>query len=104
MNAITGAGRCGVTSLWLALAAFLSAVSGIVILAVAPMSARSTACGWWMPQTCADFADRMDVLDLIRKDEPRIAWKLMLTLLPGDHETLNPSQKPRKKRKERLIL
>jgi hypothetical protein len=48
-----------------------------------------------MPQTCADFADRVEVLDVIRKEEPRIARKLMLTLLPGDHETLNPSSKPR---------
>ena len=50
---------------------------------------------WWHPQTCADFAERMDVLDLIRKDEPGIAWKLMLTLLPGDHDVLFPSGKPR---------
>jgi hypothetical protein len=36
LNANAGAGRCGAVSLWLALAAFLSAVLGIVILALAP--------------------------------------------------------------------
>jgi hypothetical protein len=43
LNATAGAGRCGAASLWLALAAFLSAVSGIVILAVVPMPMSSQA-------------------------------------------------------------
>lgn len=59
-----------------------------------PLNSLRNIFVWWMPQTCADFADRMDVVDLIRKEDAAIAWKLMLTLLPGDHEFLNPSQKP----------
>ena len=60
-----------------------------------PLNSLRNIFVWWMPQTCAAFADRMAVLDLIRKDEADIAWKLMLELLPGRHEVLNPSQKPR---------
>ena len=60
-----------------------------------PMNSLRKIFVWWLPQTSADFADRMKVLDLIRKDDPEVAWKLMLTLLPGDHEVMTPSSKPR---------
>jgi transcriptional regulator with XRE-family HTH domain len=60
-----------------------------------PLSSLRNIFVWWLPQTCADFAERMQVIDLIRRDDPGVAWKLMLALLPGNYETLIPSSKPR---------
>lgn len=60
-----------------------------------PLNSLHTIFVWWMPQTCADFRDRLAALDLIRQSEGDIAWKLMLALLPGGHEILHPTQKPR---------
>jgi hypothetical protein len=43
LNGPAGVGRCGVTSLWLALGAFISAVLGIVLLTIVPASVPSQA-------------------------------------------------------------
>lgn len=49
----------------------------------------------WIPQTYATLDQRLRALDLIRKHESEAAWKLMLGLLPKDHEVSTPSPMPR---------
>lgn len=60
-----------------------------------PLNSLRTIFVWWMPQTCADFPDRLAALDLIRQNEAEIAWKLMLALLPGGPDHVDPTPKPR---------
>jgi transcriptional regulator with XRE-family HTH domain len=49
----------------------------------------------WMPQSYATLDQRLRALDLIRKRENDAAWKLMLGILPSDHDTSTPSSMPR---------
>ncbi|MBY4640512.1 helix-turn-helix domain-containing protein [Gluconacetobacter entanii] len=49
----------------------------------------------WSPQTYATLDRRLRALDLIRKQEPNAAWKLMLGLLPSGHDMSMPSPLPR---------
>lgn len=60
-----------------------------------PLNSLHTIFVWWMPQTCADFSERLATFDLIRQSEGDIAWKLMLGLLPRGHDHVNPTPKPR---------
>ncbi len=49
----------------------------------------------WYPQTAATFEEQLDVLDRLREQEPAVAWKLMIALLPRPHETADSSAAPR---------
>ncbi len=49
----------------------------------------------WNPQTYAIFEERLRALDLIRKQEPDAAWKLMLGILPRGHDSATPSPMPK---------
>jgi len=49
----------------------------------------------WMPQTNATLAERLQVLDHLRKIEPSAAWKLMLKTLPGGYDSASPTPRPR---------
>lgn len=49
----------------------------------------------WFPQTTANLAQRLRVLDTIRAREPQVAWRLLCTLLPESHSTAHPTPKPR---------
>ncbi len=49
----------------------------------------------WHPQTNATLAERLRVLDRIRKYEPSAAWNLMLSILPRGYDTAQPTPKPR---------
>lgn len=49
----------------------------------------------WLPQTHSTLAERLRVLDHLRKTEPSAAWKLMLAIIPGRHGTVIPSPHPR---------
>jgi transcriptional regulator with XRE-family HTH domain len=49
----------------------------------------------WFPQTYATLDQRLRALDLIRKQESKAAWKLMLGVLPKGHDTSSPSPTPR---------
>jgi transcriptional regulator with XRE-family HTH domain len=49
----------------------------------------------WNPQTFASLDQRIRSLDLIRKKEPKAAWKLLLGILPRGHDTSTPSSMPR---------
>jgi hypothetical protein len=40
----------------------------------------------WHPQTHALLEQRLDVLDRLRKSHPAIAWRLLVCLLPNDHD------------------
>ena len=49
----------------------------------------------WSPQTYATLDQRIRALDLIRKQESNVAWKLMLRVLPQGHDMSIPSPLPR---------
>jgi transcriptional regulator with XRE-family HTH domain len=49
----------------------------------------------WHPETNATLAERVHVLDGIRKCEPQAAWNLMLNILPRGYDTAMPTPKPR---------
>ena len=48
----------------------------------------------WLPQTYATLADRLRVIDHLRKIEPRASWKLLLATLPSGHGSVTPSPHP----------
>lgn len=48
----------------------------------------------WYPQTTAGLDKRLAVLDLIRKQEPQVAWALLISLLPEAHGVAHPTNKP----------
>jgi hypothetical protein len=48
----------------------------------------------WHPQTNANLEKRLQVIDLIRRREPEVAWKLMRSLLPEMHSAGFPTAKP----------
>ena len=49
----------------------------------------------WKPQTHATLVQRLKVIDVLRREEPIVAWRLMLGLLPRGHESMTPNAKPR---------
>jgi hypothetical protein len=49
----------------------------------------------WMPQTNAILAERLRILDRIRRVEPAAAWDLMLSILPVGYDSASPTPKPR---------
>lgn len=49
----------------------------------------------WSPQTYATLEQRLKSLDLIRRRESAVAWKLMLSILPSTHDMFSPSPLPR---------
>jgi len=48
----------------------------------------------WMPQTFVRLEDRLTVLDTMRREQPDVAWKLMVSLLPKSHDTSSYSSQP----------
>lgn len=49
----------------------------------------------WMPQTYADLKIQFDALNLLRRSEPEVAWRLMISLLPKHHDVAHPTHKTR---------
>jgi len=49
----------------------------------------------WNPQTAAPLSHRLSALDNLRRGAPEIAWRLMLAILPKQHDVLTPSHAPR---------
>lgn len=45
----------------------------------------------WAPQTHATLDQRLKALDLVRREVPAAAWKLMLGILPTGHDAYSPS-------------
>jgi hypothetical protein len=50
---------------------------------------------FWYPQTSATIEERQQVLDLLSKRAPNVAWSLLLGLIPQFHDTAMASYKPR---------
>jgi hypothetical protein len=46
---------------------------------------------FWYPNTTASLEHRLHVLDIIRRQEPAIAWNLLMQLLPQQHSTVSPT-------------
>ena len=49
----------------------------------------------WHPQTAASLDERLAVLDMLRQQEPAMAWRLMIGLLPRFHDIATPTHSPR---------
>jgi hypothetical protein len=49
----------------------------------------------WNPQTAASLSQRLGALDKLRENMPDIAWRLMLAILPKQHDVSSPSHAPR---------
>ncbi len=49
----------------------------------------------WSPQTSATLEQRLKVLDVLRQQEPSIAWKLMLEILPEAQGSIMNSSRPK---------
>jgi transcriptional regulator with XRE-family HTH domain len=60
-----------------------------------PGSSLRTIFLLWMPQTYASLDERLQVLDYLQRKQPEVAWKLMLDTLPGGHDFVTPTPKPR---------
>jgi hypothetical protein len=50
---------------------------------------------FWYPQTSATIDERLQVLELLSKREPDVAWTLLLGLIPQGHDSAIASVKPR---------
>lgn len=49
----------------------------------------------WLPQTNANSAQRLQVIDRLRKAVPTAAWKLMLSIFPKGYDTSSYNPRPR---------
>jgi len=49
----------------------------------------------WHPCTTADLVQRLTVLDLLRKREPEIAWKVLLSILPRSNVIVSSTAEPK---------
>ena len=50
---------------------------------------------FWFPQTSATIEQRLEVLDVLSKRKPEVAWSLLVELVPRGHDVANPGIKPR---------
>ena len=48
----------------------------------------------WFPQTMASIEKRKVAMQTLQKENPEVAWNLLLTLLPNQHQTTSGSRKP----------
>ena len=48
----------------------------------------------WHPSTAASLEQRLQVIDLLRKREPEVAWQLLLRLIPSGHDVSHPTHSP----------
>ena len=51
-----------------------------------PANSLSTILLPWYPQTCAPFVTRQIAVTTLQREQPDIAWKLLLALLPSGHQ------------------
>ncbi|MHB9070460.1 MAG: hypothetical protein ACYC54_08820 [Sedimentisphaerales bacterium] len=59
-----------------------------------PANSLATIFLPWMPQTIAPIAKRAIAIKTLQKNNPEVAWKLLLSLLPNQHQTSSGSSKP----------
>ena len=48
----------------------------------------------WLPRTTAPLEKRMAALKTLQKEFPKVAWRVLLSLLPGQTETSSSTHKP----------
>ncbi len=79
-----------------------------VIIILGELAARDPGGNWgnrpanslwtillpWFPQTVASNAKRVAAVATLQKEQPEVAWKLLLNLLPQRHQTSTTSHKP----------
>lgn len=49
----------------------------------------------WFPQTCADVDRRHDAVRCVVREQPEVAWRLLMGLLPENHSTTSGTHKPK---------
>jgi len=59
-----------------------------------PANSLTTILLPWLPQTIASINKRKVALKTLQMEVPAVAWKLLLTLLPNQHQTSTDSHKP----------
>ena len=59
-----------------------------------PANSLTTILLPWLPQTIASIDKRKVALQTLQKEVPAVAWKLLLTLLPNQHQTSTGTHKP----------
>ncbi|OBZ35091.1 MULTISPECIES: hypothetical protein [Methanohalophilus] len=59
-----------------------------------PINSLSTILLPWLPQTLASIEKRKAAVRTLFKEWPEIAWKLILSLLPNQHQVSSGSYKP----------
>jgi hypothetical protein len=59
-----------------------------------PVNSLITILLPWYPQTLAPIDKRIEAIKAIRRDFPDIAWKVLLSLLPNQHQTSFGVHKP----------
>lgn len=60
-----------------------------------PSASLRTVLLPWVPRTKASVERRTEVIDRLREQHPRVAWPLMLALLPRNHDSSGPTSRPR---------
>jgi len=60
-----------------------------------PANSLTTILLPWYPQTLAPIDKRITSIKSIRTDFPDVAWKVLLTLLPNQHQISSGAHKPR---------
>ncbi len=48
----------------------------------------------WIPHTCANTEGRHNAMTCIIREQPEVAWTVLLALLPRHHATSSPTHKP----------
>jgi hypothetical protein len=64
-------------------------------LANRPINSLKSIFLLWLPQTFANLEQRLKTLDLLIDKEPKIAWDLLINLLPRAHDIGSYNPKPR---------
>ena len=60
-----------------------------------PSNSLTTILLPWLPQTCGDADKRHAAVKCIVGDHPKVAWNLLLTLLPESHSSSNYTYRPK---------
>ena len=79
-----------------------------VIIILGELAARDPGGNWanrpanslwtillpWFPQTVAPVAKRIAAVATLQKEQPEVAWKLLINLLPQTHQSTSMSHRP----------
>ncbi|MBT4255413.1 MAG: hypothetical protein HOD07_03950 [Gammaproteobacteria bacterium] len=60
-----------------------------------PINSLKTILLPWFPQTFAEFDKRYACIAAIRGEHPDVAWEVLISLLPNQHQTSSGSHKPK---------